>query len=49
MSRAWFGSIYAVLLGEAQGPRFGSFVALYGVAETRRLIADALDGAFVAG
>ncbi len=49
VSRAWFGSIYAVLLGEAQGPRFGSFVALYGVAETRRLIADALDGAFVAG
>jgi lysyl-tRNA synthetase class 1 len=42
--RDWFGAIYQVLLGSEQGPRFGSFVALYGVAETRRLIADALAG-----
>jgi len=33
-----------VLLGAEQGPRFGSFVALYGVAETRRLIEEALAG-----
>jgi len=33
-----------VLLGADQGPRFGSFIALYGVAETRKLIADALAG-----
>jgi lysyl-tRNA synthetase class 1 len=45
--RAWFGAIYEVLLGEEQGPRFGSFIALYGVAETRRLIADALAGKLV--
>ena len=36
--------LYAVLLGEERGPRFGSFVALYGVEETRALIAKALSG-----
>ncbi len=45
--RDWFGAIYQVLLGADQGPRFGSFIALYGVAETRRLIADALAGKLV--
>jgi lysyl-tRNA synthetase class 1 len=45
--RDWFGALYQVLLGADQGPRFGSFVALYGVAETRRLIADALAGKLV--
>ena len=44
VSQAWFASIYNVLLGEERGPRFGSFVALYGVAETRALIAKALAG-----
>jgi lysyl-tRNA synthetase, class I len=42
--RSWFGAIYEVLLGESQGPRFGSFVKLYGVAETRALIAKGLAG-----
>ena len=42
--RDWFGAIYSVLLGADQGPRFGSFIALYGVNETRQLIADALAG-----
>jgi lysyl-tRNA synthetase, class I len=36
-----------VLLGESRGPRFGSFVALYGINETRKLIADALAGNLV--
>ncbi|GLQ53161.1 lysine--tRNA ligase [Devosia nitrariae] len=45
--RDWFGAIYQVLLGADQGPRFGSFVALYGVAETRKLIADSLAGKLV--
>ena len=40
--REWFGALYQVLLGQQQGPRFGNFVALYGVPETRRLIAEAL-------
>ena len=42
--RDWFRAIYEVLLGQSQGPRFGSFIALYGVPETRRLIADGLAG-----
>ncbi|HHY48696.1 MAG TPA: lysine--tRNA ligase [Alphaproteobacteria bacterium] len=42
--RDWFGALYEVLLGAEQGPRFGSFVALYGVKETRQLIAEALAG-----
>jgi lysyl-tRNA synthetase class 1 len=46
--RDWFGAIYEVLLGAEQGPRFGSFIALYGVEETRRLIADALAGKLLA-
>lgn len=44
VSNEWFNMLYQVLLGESRGPRFGSFVALYGVAETRQLIADALAG-----
>ena len=42
--RDWFKALYETLLGSAQGPRMGSFIALYGVAATRRLIAEALDG-----
>ena len=47
--RAWFQAIYEVLFGQSQGPRFGSFIALYGIAETRALIAKALKGELVAG
>jgi len=43
--RDWFKALYETLLGSAQGPRMGSFIALYGVTATRRLIAEALDGA----
>jgi lysyl-tRNA synthetase class 1 len=45
--RAWFAALYEVLLGQSQGPRFGGFVELYGVEETRRLIARALAGELV--
>ncbi|MBM3578178.1 MAG: lysine--tRNA ligase [Alphaproteobacteria bacterium] len=48
VSNDFFNMLYEVLLGEKKGPRFGSFIALYGVAETRKLIKDALSGAFVA-
>ncbi|MGH6856831.1 MAG: lysine--tRNA ligase [Methylocella sp.] len=47
VSNDWFTMLYGVLLGESRGPRFGSFVALYGIAETRNLIADALAGDLV--
>jgi len=42
--KAWFGTLYATLLGQEQGPRMGSFIALYGIAETRALIARVLAG-----
>jgi lysyl-tRNA synthetase class 1 len=48
VSNEWFNMLYQVLLGENRGPRFGSFVALYGVNETRELIAQALAGELVA-
>jgi lysyl-tRNA synthetase class 1 len=44
--RDWFTAIYEVLLGASQGPRFGGFIALYGVDETIALINDALAGKF---
>ncbi|MBV6656281.1 MAG: lysine--tRNA ligase [Devosiaceae bacterium] len=44
VSLSWFAALYQILLGEEKGPRFGSFVELYGVAETRALIAKALAG-----
>jgi lysyl-tRNA synthetase class 1 len=40
--RAWFGCLYQVLLGQQEGPRFGGFVALYGIPETIALINSAL-------
>jgi lysyl-tRNA synthetase class 1 len=46
VSNEFFNMIYAVLLGEARGPRLGSFIALYGIDETRALIARALAGDF---
>jgi len=42
--RAWFSALYEVLLGQTQGPRFGSFIELYGIPETRALIQNALAG-----
>ena len=40
--RDWFKALYETLLGSSQGPRMGSFIALYGVANTRKLIEEAL-------
>jgi lysyl-tRNA synthetase class 1 len=40
--RDWFRALYETLLGSSQGPRMGSFIALYGIGNTRRLIAEAL-------
>ena len=45
--RDWFKAIYEVALGQAQGPRFGSFAALFGCAQTAVLIRTALSGAFL--
>jgi lysyl-tRNA synthetase, class I len=45
--KLWFQGIYEVLLGQSQGPRFGSFIALFGIGETRALIKKSLAGAVV--
>jgi lysyl-tRNA synthetase class 1 len=45
--RAWFSALYEVLLGQPQGPRFGGFIELFGVDNTRALIAKALRGELV--
>jgi lysyl-tRNA synthetase class 1 len=43
--RDWFRALYETLLGSEQGPRMGSFIALYGIANTRKLIEQALSKA----
>jgi lysyl-tRNA synthetase class 1 len=48
VSVAFFQMIYQVLIGQERGPRFGSFAALYGISETRALIARALSGQLAA-
>ncbi|MGI1662507.1 lysine--tRNA ligase [Palleronia sp. KMU-117] len=42
--RDWFKALYEVLLGASQGPRFGGFIALYGIDETIALIEAGLKG-----
>jgi lysyl-tRNA synthetase class 1 len=42
--RAWFTALYEVLLGQSQGPRFGSFVAIFGLDRSIALIEQALRG-----
>ncbi len=42
--RDWFKALYEVLLGASQGPRFGGFIALYGIEESIKLIEDGLAG-----
>ncbi|MEQ1863587.1 MAG: lysine--tRNA ligase [Micropepsaceae bacterium] len=45
--RDWFKALYEVLFGQEQGPRFGSFAALYGVTATAKLIRDGLAHKFL--
>jgi lysyl-tRNA synthetase class 1 len=42
--RAWFTALYEVLLGQSQGPRFGSFAAIFGLDRTIGLVERALRG-----
>ncbi|MGL4728840.1 MAG: lysine--tRNA ligase [Bosea sp. (in: a-proteobacteria)] len=48
VSGAWFNTLYEILLGEPKGPRFGSFAAIYGLENTRALIAKGLSGELIA-
>ena len=45
--RDWFKALYEVLLGASEGPRFGGFIALYGVSETVALLDQGLSGALL--
>ena len=45
--RDWFTALYEVLLGASEGPRFGGFMALYGLEDSKRLIQGGLDGTLV--
>jgi lysyl-tRNA synthetase class 1 len=40
--KTWFQSLYSLLLGQKEGPRMGSFIALFGVEGTCNLIEKAL-------
>ena len=42
--RDWFKALYEVLFGQDQGPRFGSFAAIFGVRETSELLRRGLAG-----
>ena len=42
--RDWFKCLYEVLLGQTEGPRMGSFFALYGRDKSVQLIEDAITG-----
>lgn len=42
--RDWFKALYETLLGASQGPRFGGFIALYGIDESIKLIEDGIAG-----
>jgi lysyl-tRNA synthetase, class I len=42
VSLDWFNMLYQVLLGQEKGPRFGSFVAVFGVDNTIAMIDGAL-------
>ena len=42
--RAWFSGLYEVLLGSSQGPRFGSFAAIYGLERTIALLESGANG-----
>ncbi|KRB51047.1 MAG: lysine--tRNA ligase [Pseudomonadota bacterium] len=46
--RGWFQALYEVLLGQSQGPRFGSFAAIFGLERTIALIERALAGELTA-
>jgi lysyl-tRNA synthetase, class I len=48
VGRGWFMALYQVLLGESEGPRFGSFAAIYGLENAARLIDRALAGELMA-
>jgi len=49
VSLEWFNMLYQVLLGQEKGPRFGSFVAVYGIGNTIDMIDGALARSGISG
>jgi len=45
--RNWFKALYETLLGASEGPRFGGFIALYGIEESVALLEKGLSGELV--
>jgi lysyl-tRNA synthetase class 1 len=41
--KQWFQSLYEILLGTTEGPRFGTFIKFYGIKETRKLILEKME------
>ncbi|MCU0837219.1 MAG: lysine--tRNA ligase [Rhodospirillales bacterium] len=42
--KSWFRALYQILLGQDEGPRMGSFFAVYGLAESIALIRSVIAG-----
>ena len=45
--REWFKGLYETVLGQSEGPRMGSFIKLYGIESTIRLLEDVILGKLV--
>ena len=45
--RDWFKGLYETVLGQSEGPRMGSFIKLYGIESTKKLLEKVLEGELV--
>jgi len=45
--RDWFKGLYETVLGQSDGPRMGSFIKLYGIKSTKKLLEEVLNGKLV--
>ena len=45
--REWFKGLYETVLGQSEGPRMGSFIKLYGIESTIKLLEDVILGKLV--
>jgi lysyl-tRNA synthetase, class I len=45
--RDYFKDLYQILLGQAEGPRLGSFIKLFGIEETQKLIKEKMGDSIV--
>ena len=45
--REWFKGLYETVLGQSEGPRMGSFIKLYGIESTIKLLENVILGKLV--